>query len=707
MAHTVGRTAFAVRGSVLLTTTSQARQKEGRQDKLGFYVLSCAVDIMLFLALAVWRFKIGHKSARLALLITAFLTMAFWAGMLLVGAPVLVRLADAIRDLAWVVYIWAMINFDSTKKSGWNSAYTMLLAAAGLRVLLISVLPITGLSFLLDFDHVLSVYSLAFCVAALVLLNNLYFAATSLSSGFRLILICLALSWAYDLNLYTALVLNIPVGETIVYGRPSVALALAPMFGLAARRKERWAIGLSRQATFQTLALVAIGGYFVLVSLASRFFDLTSFGPNIDVRALAFTVAIGSILFVALSPRLRIWLKSAVTKSLFVHRYDYREEWLRFNATINGGRLTDLAPEQRAIKAVAEVMGCTKGRLLLASPSAELREVASYNWPADASMDGLELTSAGIQAITSQSTVIQFNSTGDKLILVPDTLKHLDDVWIGVPLIRVNVLIGIIVLNEPHLHRELDWEDLAILKVLGQQIATYLTDAQSERELEQARQFDEFNRRFAFIVHDIKNVVSQLTMVTVNAEIHGQNPKFQVSMMTTLRNSVDKMNTLLLRLSDHHDKGELSLESIDVAALLRDVVAGRQGQHPLESDFPPTLNAVGDRRDLQIALDHVLQNAIEASPHRTPVHIRLIDNERYAEIEITDYGLGMSAEFVRNQLFKPFSSTKLNGFGIGAGEARDLIERMKGRMTVRSVEGSGSSFFIRLEKNVVIEEERI
>ena len=226
---------------------------------MGFYVLSCAVDIVLFLALAAWRFQIGHKSVRLALLITAFLTMAFWAGMLLVGGPVLVRLADAVRDLAWISYIWVIISFESTKKTGWHSAYKLLLTAAAFRVCLISVLPFAGFSFILDFDHALSIYSLAVCVASLVILNNLYFAATSLSSGFRLILICLALSWAYDLNLYTAIVLNIPVGETIVYGRPSVALALAPMFGLAARRKERWAIGLSRQATFQTLALVAIG----------------------------------------------------------------------------------------------------------------------------------------------------------------------------------------------------------------------------------------------------------------------------------------------------------------------------------------------------------------------------------------------------------------------------------------------------------------
>ena len=129
---------------------------------MGFYVLSCAVDIALFLALAVWRFKIGHKSARLALLITAFLTMAFWAGMHLVGSPVLARLADAIRDLAWISYIWAIISFKSTKRTGWSSAYTLLLGGAALRVLLASALPLAGVMYLPVLITPYRVYSLAF-----------------------------------------------------------------------------------------------------------------------------------------------------------------------------------------------------------------------------------------------------------------------------------------------------------------------------------------------------------------------------------------------------------------------------------------------------------------------------------------------------------------------------------------------------------------
>jgi signal transduction histidine kinase len=65
-------------------------------------------------------------------------------------------------------------------------------------------------------------------------------------------------------------------------------------------------------------------------------------------------------------------------------------------------------------------------------------------------------------------------------------------------------------------------------------------------------------------------------------------------------------------------------------------------------------------------------------------------------IDIVDRGCGMSAEFLRRELFKPFSSSKANGFGIGAFEARELARAMNGRIEVRSRLGDGSCFTVLL-----------
>ena len=96
------------------------------------------------------------------------------------------------------------------------------------------------------------------------------------------------------------------------------------------------------------------------------------------------------------------------------------------------------------------------------------------------------------------------------------------------------------------------------------------------------------------------------------------------------------------------------------------------------------------------ALAHLVQNAIDASPNGAAVRMRCGRRGGEAAIEIVDRGEGMSADFIRTRLFQPFASTKENGFGVGAFEARSLIAAMGGRIEVDSREGEGTRFRITL-----------
>jgi signal transduction histidine kinase len=104
-----------------------------------------------------------------------------------------------------------------------------------------------------------------------------------------------------------------------------------------------------------------------------------------------------------------------------------------------------------------------------------------------------------------------------------------------------------------------------------------------------------------------------------------------------------------------------------------------------------------DSAALEQVLRHLLQNAIEASPGREPVTVRVAHSGDEVTIAVSDKGCGMDAEFVRDQLFQPFASTKAAGFGIGAFEARILAEAMGGRLSVESRPGEGSQFTIHLQ----------
>ena len=202
-----------------------------------------------------------------------------------------------------------------------------------------------------------------------------------------------------------------------------------------------------------------------------------------------------------------------------------------------------------------------------------------------------------------------------------------------------------------------------------------------------------FHRRFAFILHDIKNLVSQQQLVARNAERHADNPAFRADMIATLKNSADRMTSLIARLSRAEPVPAEALGPVDCAALLRRAANARRAAHPVTADVAPCW-ALAHPHRLEQAIGHLVQNAVEASPPGAPVVLTARRDDARVLIEVTDGGAGMSAAFIRDQLFRPFSSTKPGGFGIGVYETRQLVAAMGGELSVDSREGEGARFRI-------------
>ena len=266
------------------------------------------------------------------------------------------------------------------------------------------------------------------------------------------------------------------------------------------------------------------------------------------------------------------------------------------------------------------------------------------------------------------------------------------ETWAAVPLVHFDRLAGLIILARPRINRTLDWEDLDMLRVVGRQVASYLAEARSQESLSEAQRFDEFNRRMAFIMHDIKNLVSQLSLLARNAERHADNPEFRKDMISTLQDSADKMNGLLARLSQHNKSKPEDPRPIKLNLLLQSITDKKRLLHDIQTGQIDDLTIMADPRRVDQILGHLIQNAIDASEDGEPITMSARRRGLSAAIEIRDRGTGMSSEFVRSQLFKPFSSSKEGGFGIGAYEARQLAQAMGGRLEVESKEGAGSRF---------------
>ncbi|WP_427968442.1 XrtA/PEP-CTERM system histidine kinase PrsK [Altererythrobacter sp.] len=544
-------------------------------------------------------------------------------------------------------------------------------------------------------------------IGALVLLHNLYAgAATSSRQLLRWSAIALALIWGFDLNLFAIAYMG---GET-----PAILLAVRGLFAgvamlLLAFGANSASAGLqfrpSRAVTFQTLSLLLIGAYLLVMLLVAQ--SLPMLGGNFGRAAQVSFLIAASIAAVAWLPsqRARSWLRVTAIKHLFQHRYDYRSEWLRFTRTISQGGSGEQSFHERAVKALADITDSPAGLLLAPNEEAELELVARWNWPSiEVPAIAATFNLAGL--LEQESFILDLDKVRDgvnlrgEAELVPAWMLNEKSVWAVVPLLHFDRLVGAVVLARPSAERSLDWEDFDLLKVVGQQLASYLAEQAGQQALLEASRFDEFNRRIAFVMHDIKNLASQLSLLARNAEKHADNPDFRADMLVTLRNSADKLNALLARLGRYGAGQVHAKQAVDLTAVAKELAARFRGSHPVEVTRAESCLVSVDVEALDQALVHLLQNAIDASPPEAPVYLDVASDGLNGRIEIIDAGKGMAPGFIRNGLFKPFVSSKNGGFGIGAFEARELVRAMGGRLSVESREGVGTRFIVSLPRDV-------
>jgi putative PEP-CTERM system histidine kinase len=661
---------------------------------------SHALCAAAFLGLLIWRLgAIRQQDQRL--LLAGFAVTACWAWLnaILPGDP-LAAYAETARNLIWIGLIYSLSANSDERQHGVRFVYAAVAAVLGFQ------LVVTSMRYFIPTDAVRDTATLLRITAAagsLVLVHNLYGQASPASrSNIRLAMLALSLTWSYDLNLYTISYLDSRLAPDLLEWRGAIVAATAPMFAMAARREEGWRIRLSRAATFQSLSLLTICAYFAVMAILATALRGTS--VEWARGGLVGLLAVMTVAAMALLPsaKARSWAKVKISKHLFEHRYDYRTEWLRFTDTV-GTTGPDAAPlGERVVKAFADILDAPGGILLARDPAGAITAASSWNWsgknPPSAELDRV-LTFWS--ALESSGRIVEFDALRnghvrpeDCAVLPPQWMLDERRAWVGVPLIHGERLFGLILLAAPDYRRVLDWEDFDLLRTAGRQAASSLAEAYGQEALSNAQRFEEFNRRFAFILHDIKNLVSQLSLLSRNAERHADNPEFRTDMVATLRSSVGKMNDLLARLSPQAQARSQRAEPQPLRTILSDAIAAKRRDHEVKLLGDTTLAAVVDATGLEQAVGHLIQNAVEASSPDAPITVRVAPVGEEVRITITDHGTGMDGDFVRNRLFQPFASTKPGGFGIGSFEARSLIVAMGGRLVVDSTPGAGSEFSI-------------
>jgi putative PEP-CTERM system histidine kinase len=281
---------------------------------------------------------------------------------------------------------------------------------------------------------------------------------------------------------------------------------------------------------------------------------------------------------------------------------------------------------------------------------------------------------------------------------LPAWLGKIEDAWLIVPLVFHDRLSGFIVLTRPQVTHSLNWEDYDLLRIMGRQSAAHLAQLDAAQALSQARQFEACSRLSAYVMHDLKNLIAQLSLVVSNAARHKNNPQFMEDAIQTVENSVDKMNRLLAQLRAARDP-EQDTALLDVCEVLGDTVEMMSAGQPVPRlDCQATgLLIQSDADRFGAVVGHVVRNAQDATPDDGMVIVRLFKQNDQAVIEVQDTGEGMDSTFIRDRLFKPFDTTKgKSGMGIGAYETREFIRGLGGDVEILSRIGEGTTFRMRI-----------
>ncbi len=545
--------------------------------------------------------------------------------------------------------------------------------------------------------------NLILSVIAIFSVEQLY-KNTFVDRQIKLLCLNLAAVFIYDVYLHSHDLLFSETGNQLFQARAAIAMATSFLMAMGAvlfseHREHPAGLALSRPIALYSTSLIVTGLFITIISAGGYF--VKNYGGNWSTVLYTFIMfcAVMAIAIVFVSSTVRSRLTVLVNKHLFSHKYDYRTEWLRLINYLSEPSDTKNS-RQRAFYAVASIFNCPGGAIWIKKdefyyPEYQIELPLNYELPKEPE------ASPFCEVLREAEWVFSPNSIGDNELSryndrLPEWTKSIPDLWLILPLVTANELVGFMMLTRPTVDTALTWEDLDLLKAVGRQLADYLKRHEQAEMLAESRQFDAYNKLVAFIIHDLNNLIAQQALVVKNADKHKGNPEFFEDTIQTISNSVSRMTNLLAKLNRREAELVKSLSMHEL--LIKAIDHCSQHQPTPELSIPDGDYYVkADRDRLGMAITHLIKNAQEATTKNGWVKISLNKIGKQAVIDIIDNGIGMDSNFIQNALFKPFETTKSGkGMGIGVYQSREYIQSLGGSLTVSSTLGKGTTFTLKL-----------
>lgn len=461
---------------------------------------------------------------------------------------------------------------------------------------------------------------------------------------------------------------------------------------------KRWdgvvTIHISQQVACKSAVLLAVGMYIIFLGLVGQ--GMKYFGNDFQ-RSLIFAFAVFTglgLLIILLSETAKRRITVFIHRNFFQNKYDYRTQWLQITDRLSESQSKE-SLKHSIISEFCYTFGMGTGVLFMIN-----QERDSYHQAAVIGMEHNESTFStndpDIQLLCSSRWITDVRNNISETENSPhrELFTRLDACFM-IPLFINDSMDGFIILGRPHSSEEIyTYEDFDLMRTLAKQASLALQNLHLSDQLAYSRELAAIGKVSTFVMHDLKNLVSTVSLLLENAQEHINEPAFQNDLLMSLGNTVIKMRSIISRLKHLPEKNSLQLSSVNLLQMVQDTAAMVTGK-TLEVTGTSVI-AEADREELQKVTLNLMLNAVEATEGNAPVKVEVGENGS-PFIRVKDKGCGIPAAFMQHVLFKPFSSTKKQGMGIGLYQSRQIIEAHGGRIEVES-STMGSEFTVWLPK---------
>ncbi len=679
---------------------------------LGF--ISFLVSGLLFLLILIIYF-IGFKGRLKA---KPFLLLAsatfIWSGLLTlsqIGPSIdfrMIVVSELLRYFTWF-YVLQSASGQYTGKPEQFRTYKFFspLNIAILFVIAIATISLSDyLSAIFELKSTIAIqvgWMMFFSILGLALVEQL-FRNTVPTYRWSISLLCISAGaiFVYDLFVFSNALLVQTIDYEFWSARGIVNVLIVPTLLIAAARNPDLAphIHVSRQFVFHSTALFGVGIYLILMSIVGFYVKESSgeWGKILQASFLFAALLLLVVIFFSSSIKLRI--KHYLNYS-FRNKYDYREEWNRFSRTL----LThdpEISLYKRSLQAIAQIVD-SQGATLWIKDNHQFFYKAYWR-----------LILENSDPEPDDSVLVKFIHEKGELFSKQEFIQEqgssesnnhwfirVENSWLIIPLWINEELYGFIHLRSPTIASDisLDIEDIDLLNTIAHHVSLSLFLKETDNALQQAQKFTDINQMTAFLMHDLKTVLSQLTLLVENSRAHKGNPEFVDDMINTVEHTTHKMHRVMQLLKNPDQLGTATatakpilevISSISESFRHHQIVPVVSNRHNLD----PVI--VANQEQLFSAIKNIVQNAVESTDKSGKVEIDLVSLvDSQLTIDISDDGKGMSQEFISDRLFRPFDSTKgVSGMGMGVFQSREFFRSINGDLKVTSQENIGTNFFI-------------